>query len=53
MTGGGSLLARLDEVLSDATGLPVTVADNALTCVAIGAGRAMEEPIYQGVMTEV
>ncbi len=53
MTGGGSLLARIDEVLSDATGLPVTVAENALTCVAIGAGRAMEEPIYQGVMTEI
>jgi len=53
MTGGGSLLARIDEVLSDATGLPVTVAENALTCVAIGAGRAMEEPVYQGVMTEI
>ena len=53
MTGGGSLLARIDEVLSDATGLPVIVADNALTCVAIGAGRAMEEPIYQGVMTDI
>ncbi len=52
MTGGGSLLARIDEVLADATGLPVIVAENALTCVAIGAGRAMEEPIYQGVMTE-
>ncbi len=52
MTGGGSLLARIDEVLADATGLPVIVAENALTCVAIGAGRAMEEPIYHGVMTE-
>ncbi len=52
MTGGGSLLARIDEVLADATGLPVIVAENALTCVAIGAGRAMEEPVYQGVMTE-
>jgi len=52
MTGGGSLLARIDEVLADATGLPVIVAENALTCVAIGAGRAMEEPTYQGVMTE-
>ncbi len=52
MTGGGSLLERIDEVLADATGLPVIVAENALTCVAIGAGRAMEEPIYQGVMTE-
>jgi rod shape-determining protein MreB len=53
MTGGGALLSRIDEVLSTATGLPVIVAENALTCVAIGAGRAMEEPIYQGVMAEV
>lgn len=53
MTGGGALLSRIDEVLSAATGLPVIVAENALTCVAIGAGRAMEEPIYQGVMGEI
>jgi rod shape-determining protein MreB len=53
MTGGGALLARIDEVLSIATGLPVIVAENALTCVAIGAGRAMEESIYQGVMAEI
>jgi rod shape-determining protein MreB len=31
----------------------VIVAENALTCVAIGAGRAMEESIYQGVMAEI
>jgi len=52
MTGGGSLLGQLDEVLSDATGLPVTVADNALMCVAMGAGRALEDPVYRGVMTQ-
>ena len=52
MTGGGSLLSRLDRVLSDATGLPVIVADDALTCVARGAGRALEDPVFQGVMTE-
>ena len=52
MTGGGSLLSRLDRVLSDATGLPVIVADEALTCVARGAGRALEDPVLQGVMTE-
>jgi rod shape-determining protein MreB len=51
MTGGGSLLANLDEVLSDATGLPVIVAENALMCVAAGAGRALEDPVYRGVMT--
>ena len=52
MTGGGSLLAGLDHVLSLATGLPVIVADNALTCVAMGAGRALEDPVFQGVMME-
>jgi rod shape-determining protein MreB len=52
MTGGGSLLSRLDQVLSDATGLPVIVAENALTCVAIGAGRALEDPVLNGVMTQ-
>jgi len=52
MTGGGSLLDGLNEVLAEATGLPVIVAENALTCVAMGAGRALEDPIYQGVMME-
>jgi rod shape-determining protein MreB len=51
MTGGGALLARIDEVLAAATGLPVIVADDALICVAMGAGRALEDPVYQGVMT--
>ncbi|UVO51752.1 rod shape-determining protein [Sphingomonas sp. SUN019] len=53
MTGGGSLLAGIDRVLSEATGLPVIVADNALACVALGAGRALEDPAYDGVMTTV
>ena len=43
LTGGGALLSRLDEVLRDATGLPVTVAEEALSCVALGTGRALEE----------
>jgi rod shape-determining protein MreB len=43
LTGGGSLLYRLDEVLRDATGLPVVVAEDALQCVALGTGRALEE----------
>ncbi|WNO52744.1 rod shape-determining protein [Stakelama saccharophila] len=50
MTGGGALLQRIDEVLSTATGLPVIVADNALICVALGAGHAMEEPGFKGVL---
>src|ERR1700747_523853 len=50
LTGGGALLQGLDEVLRDETGLPVTIADDPLTCVALGTGRALEEPIYRGVL---
>ncbi|GAA0729631.1 rod shape-determining protein MreB [Sphingomonas japonica] len=50
LTGGGALLHGIDEVLRDETGLPVTVAENPLTCVALGTGRALEDPIYRGVL---
>jgi rod shape-determining protein MreB len=50
MTGGGSLLAGLDEVIADATGLPVMIADNPLFCVAMGAGQALEDPVYKDVL---
>jgi len=43
LTGGGALLSNLDFVLRHATGLPVTVADDALSCVALGTGRCLEE----------
>jgi rod shape-determining protein MreB len=43
LTGGGALLYRLDQVLREATGLPVVVAEDALQCVALGTGRALEE----------
>ena len=43
LTGGGALLGKIDYILSHATGLPVTIADDPLTCVALGAGRALEE----------
>lgn len=43
LTGGGGLLRNLDEVLRQSTGLPVSIAEEALTCVAIGTGRALEE----------
>lgn len=42
LTGGGALLRNLDIVLSKATGLPVSVADDALSCVALGTGQALE-----------
>jgi rod shape-determining protein MreB len=53
MTGGGALLAEIDQVLAEATGLPVFVADNPLTSVAMGAGRALEDVMYEGVTTDV
>ncbi|WP_375382023.1 rod shape-determining protein [uncultured Sphingomonas sp.] len=50
LTGGGALLEGLDEVLRDETGLPVSVAEDPLTCVALGTGRALEDPMYRGVL---
>ena len=43
LTGGGALLTNMDYVLRYATGLPVSVAEDALSCVAMGTGRALEE----------
>ena len=43
LTGGGSLLGNLDFVLRHATGLPVSIAEDPLSCVALGTGRALEE----------
>jgi rod shape-determining protein MreB len=42
LTGGGALLKNLDQVLRDETGLPVSVADDPLSCVALGTGAALE-----------
>ena len=50
LTGGGALLQGLDEVLRDETGLPVTIAEDPLTCVAIGTGRALEDPMFRAVL---
>jgi rod shape-determining protein MreB len=43
LTGGGALLATLDQVLRKATGLPVTVAEDPLSCVAKGSGMVLDE----------
>lgn len=50
MTGGGSLLANFAALLALETGLPVRVAENPLNCVALGAGRALEDAAYRGVL---
>jgi rod shape-determining protein MreB len=47
MTGGGSLLRNIDRVLADETGLPVRVADKPLSCVALGAGRTLEDAEFR------
>lgn len=43
LTGGGALLGNVDFVLRHATGLPVSIADDPLSCVVLGTGRALEE----------
>ena len=43
LTGGGGLLTNLDFVLRHATGLPVSLADDPLSCVVLGTGRELEE----------
>jgi rod shape-determining protein MreB len=42
LTGGGALLRDIDHLLMEETGLPVVVAEDPLTCVARGGGRALE-----------
>lgn len=43
LTGGGALLRGLDRLIQSVTDIPVRVADNAMNCVAVGTGRALEE----------
>ncbi|HBY98121.1 MAG: rod shape-determining protein [Ardenticatenaceae bacterium] len=42
LTGGGALIRNLDRLLTQETGVPCYVAENAIACVAIGAGKALE-----------
>ena len=53
MTGGGSLLKNIDKRFSKETGLPVNIADDPLSCVAIGTGKALEnQEIFSEVLSE-
>jgi rod shape-determining protein MreB len=53
LTGGGGMLPNLDEVLGKATGLPVAIAEDPLSCVVIGGGRCLEERhALRGVLSD-
>jgi len=43
LTGGGALLGNIDELIREETGLPVTRAEDPLTCVVHGSGKALDE----------
>ncbi len=53
LTGGGALLRGLDQYLTRETGVPVYRADNALIAVAVGAGRALNDPAMLRQMAAV
>ena len=43
VTGGRDLLGELDKTIREATGLPVVIAEDPLTCVVMGTGRCLDE----------
>lgn len=43
LTGGGALMRGFDQLLTKATGVPCYVAENPMACVALGAGKALED----------
>lgn len=43
LAGGGALLTGIDKLIRDETGLPVQVADDPLSCVVLGSGKALDE----------
>ena len=43
LTGGGALLKNIDKLITKETGLPVQIAEDPLSCVALGTGKALEQ----------
>ncbi len=43
LTGGGALLKNIDKLITKETGLPVVIADDPLSCVALGTGKALDQ----------
>ena len=53
LTGGGALLKNIDKLISRETGLPVQIADDPLSCVAVGTGKALEnEELFSTMLSE-
>ena len=53
LTGGGALLKNIDKLISKETGLPVQIAEDPLSCVALGTGKALDqEEIFSTMLTE-
>jgi rod shape-determining protein MreB and related proteins len=50
LTGGGALLRGFDTVLQDSTGLLVRIADDPMSCVALGAGQTLEDKVLRGAL---
>jgi rod shape-determining protein MreB and related proteins len=52
LSGGGALLADLDKAIRKEIGLPVFIAEEPLTCVALGTGRVLEDEALRTTMTK-
>jgi rod shape-determining protein MreB and related proteins len=52
LTGGGALLRNLDQEIRNHTGLPVSVAEDPLSCVAMGCGRFLDHPEWMRALME-
>ena len=55
ITGGGGLIYGLDKLIEEKTGIPVRVADDAISCVAMGTGKALNhiELLESGNMIKI
>lgn len=52
LSGGGALLQGLDELISNETEVPVFIAEDPLSCVALGTGKMLTDPSYRRVLEQ-
>ena len=53
LTGGGALLKNIDKLIPKETGLPVVIAEDPLSCVVLGTGKALEqEEIFSTMLVD-